>query len=190
MLLIIDNFDSFTYNLVDYFERLGVKCVVYRNNVSTDIIFAGVYDGVVLSPGPDIPKKAGNLLEIIEHYEDKLPILGICLGHQALGLHYGASLKKAIRPVHGKVSTITLGKNDFFKSIPSKIKVVRYHSLVVYDLPNDLKPLSKTDEGELMIMKHVHLPIYGIQFHPESILTEYGLVILNNWLLITGIQEK
>jgi len=190
MLLIIDNFDSFTYNLVDYFERLGEECIVYRNNVSTDIIFAGVYDGMILSPGPGIPKDAGFLLDIIDHYQDKLPILGICLGHQALGIYYGASLKKAIRPVHGKISTITLKENDFFKSMPSKISIVRYHSLIVYDLPNNLNSLSETSEGELMIMKHISLPIYGIQFHPESILTEYGLDILNNWLLITGIKEK
>ena len=108
MLLIIDNFDSFTYNLVDYLEQLKVKCIVYRNDISTDIIFAGTYSGVVLSPGPGIPKDAGNLFEIIHYYEKKIPILGICLGHQALGLHFGASLEKAIRPTHGKLSNIRL----------------------------------------------------------------------------------
>jgi len=190
MLLVIDNFDSFTFNLVDYFERLGLQCIVYRNNVPTDTIFEGVYEGVVLSPGPDKPENAGNLLEIIHYYKYRLPILGICLGHQAIGLHFGASLKKASKPMHGKLSSIFLNKDKLFKGIPSKINVVRYHSLIVTHLPKSLINLSTTTENELMVMKHKDLPIYGIQYHPESILTEYGLVILNNWLIVTQIRKS
>lgn len=190
MILVIDNFDSFTYNLVDYFERLGVNCQVYRNDVSIDVITQQDYSAVVISPGPETPEQAGNVMEILSYYEKKLPILGICLGHQAIGQFYGATLTKAIKPMHGKVSSVATIEDPIFSNLSSEIDVVRYHSLVLANLPDSLVSLSETKEGEIMVIKHKKLPIYGIQFHPESILTERGLDLLNNWLILNSIKEK
>lgn len=181
-LLLIDNFDSFTYNLVDYLSQLGANCHVVRNDVSLDAITGQPYDGVVLSPGPETPEKAGNLMEILAYYHQKLPILGVCLGHQAIGEFFGAKLGKAIRPMHGKLSTISVHPDPLWNDLPSHFQVVRYHSLILTEIAFPLKILATTAENEVMAIRHVSYPIWGVQFHPEAILTAHGLAILRNWL--------
>ncbi|GAA0892481.1 aminodeoxychorismate/anthranilate synthase component II [Fulvivirga kasyanovii] len=188
MILLLDNFDSFTYNLVDYFEQLGVKCEVVRNNVPLEAITSGHYEGVVLSPGPEVPEKAGNLMEVLKHYSGKVPVLGICLGHQAIGQLFGAELIKAIRPMHGKISRISLMEDMLFAGLPRSISVVRYNSLVVtQEKETAIRAIARSEEGEIMALRHRELPIWGVQFHPEAALTEYGLDILKNWLTYNQI---
>ncbi|MGD1840751.1 MAG: anthranilate synthase component II [Thermonemataceae bacterium] len=185
MLLLLDNFDSFTYNLVDYFGQLGVRCEVVRNDVPLSKIKQRSYQGIVLSPGPETPQKAGILLDLVDYYHQKLPILGVCLGHQALGTFFGAKLTKAPVPMHGKLSTLVcLQEALLLEGIPKQFEVVRYHSLVLTQLPTTLTPLAvtKDEHRTLMIFKHTTLPIYGIQYHPEAVLTEFGLPLLSNWL--------
>jgi anthranilate synthase component 2 len=190
MILLIDNFDSFTFNLVDYFNQLGCEVHVVRNNVPLEEIKKHTYHALVLGPGPETPARAGILMEAIDYYHDKLPILGVCLGHQALGEYFGARLVKGLRPMHGKISTIHTRGQLLFHKIPTPLKVVRYNSLVITDLPGVLKETAKTDEGENMAFRHVRLPIAGVQFHPEAALTEYGLRILQNWLDYYAITLK
>lgn len=187
LLLFIDNYDSFSYNLIDYFARTGVSCKIFRNTASLSEIMAYDYQGVVLSPGPGTPDASGNLREVIEYYADRLPMLGICLGHQALGEYFGSKLKKAIRPMHGKMSEIHVFEDELFKDIPTQFYVVRYHSLVLSELPSCLRVTSETAEGEIMSFSHKELPLKGIQFHPEAWLTEHGLRLLRNWLTSAGI---
>ncbi|MFA0961988.1 aminodeoxychorismate/anthranilate synthase component II [Roseivirga sp. BDSF3-8] len=182
MILIYDNFDSFTYNLVDYFARIGVKCAIFRNDTPLTEIVCEEYEAVVLSPGPCTPDKAGGLMEILNYYIGRLPILGICLGHQAIGLHFGARLSKAKRPMHGKVSEIQCVPHFLWNRLPTPVKVVRYHSLVLDRVPHCFKVLATTDEGEVMAIAHKELPLCGLQFHPEAVLTESGLAMLNNWV--------
>lgn len=186
MILLVDNFDSFTYNLVDYFQQLNQECVIVKNNISPSEIEGIVFDSIVLSPGPGTPKNAGNLLQILDRYHLRKPVLGICLGHQAVCEYFGGEIKKAIRPMHGKISSISGSGDALFNEIPDYFKVVRYHSLVGYNLPECLKEIAVTEERELMAVKHVGFPIWGIQFHPEAALTEYGILILENWLKATG----
>ncbi|MEM7107233.1 MAG: aminodeoxychorismate/anthranilate synthase component II [Bacteroidota bacterium] len=186
MILLLDNFDSFTYNLVDYFEQLGVTCTVLRNDIPLKEVISKNYSGIVLSPGPAKPENSGNLLKVIEHYHNKLPLLGICLGHQAIGQYFGACLQKALRPMHGKISEIDIEPDPLFKGLPTTFDVVRYHSLVLtFNDDTYLRPLAMSREAELMAMRHNDLPIWGLQFHPEAALTENGLAILRNWLLVT-----
>ena len=187
MLLFIDNFDSFSYNLIDYFARAGVSCRVFRNTALLSEITAHDYQGVVLSPGPGTPDASGNLREVIEYYTDRLPMLGICLGHQALGEYFGAKLKKALRPMHGKISEVHVFEDDLFLGLPELFSVVRYHSLVLSDMPPCLRVTSETAEGEIMSFSHKERPLRGIQFHPEAWLTEFGLSVLRNWLTSAGI---
>jgi anthranilate synthase component 2 len=182
MLLLLDNFDSFTYNLVDYFGQVGVECRVLRNDLPLSEITKYNYEAIVLSPGPESPEKAGNLMEVLEYYVGKLPILGICLGHQAIGQYFGASLEKASKPMHGKVSQINLQTEDLlFKGIPNSLEVVRYHSLILKDLKNGLESIAETMEEEVMIIRHEKYPIRGIQYHPEAVLTQFGLEMIRNW---------
>ncbi|WP_138989544.1 aminodeoxychorismate/anthranilate synthase component II [Larkinella sp. C7] len=182
-LLVLDNIDSFTYMLVDYLKQAGATCRVVRNTASLDKITAESYDGVVLSPGPGTPRQAGCLLNVIEHYHEQLPMLGVCLGHQALGEYYGARLVKAAKPMHGKLSVIRKSAEDaLVANLPDEFMVTRYHSLVLVDLPAELTELSTTNEGENMAFRHRNLPLWGIQFHPEAALTQYGLAILKNWI--------
>ena len=184
MILLLDNFDSFTYNLVDYFGRLGMECHVVRNDVPLSVIQANSYKGVVLSPGPESPEKAGNLLEVLAYYHDKLPILGICLGHQAIGLYFGAELVKN-RPMHGKISQVNCDvDNPIFLDFPKSFTVVRYHSLILQNLKNELRVTAKTGSGEIMAIAHEKYPIWGLQYHPEAILTEYGIDVLKNWIML------
>lgn len=182
MILLLDNYDSFTYNLVDYFNQLGVEVKVFRNDEGFERITSHDYKAVVISPGPEIPEKAGKCMEVLRYYINKKPILGICLGHQAIGEHFGGELKKGLRPMHGKVTEIELQKDPVFADIPQKINVVQYNSLVIDKLPASIRVIAKSGNKEIMAVRHKDLPVWGLQFHPEAALTQYGLVILKNWL--------
>lgn len=187
MILLLDNFDSFTYNLVDYFNQLGIEVKVIRNDQPLSEVMAGSYQGVVLSPGPETPRMAGNLMQVIEHYTNKVPMLGICLGHQAIGQYFGADLVKAGYPMHGKLSKVTVTESALFHGLPPEIEVVRYHSLVLERLPEILKATAYTTAGELMAFENKELKVAGIQFHPEAVLTQYGLQMLKNWASFSNI---
>ena len=182
MILLLDNFDSFTYNLADYLEQAGAVCKVLRNDASLEEINRYNYQGIVLSPGPGTPQQAGCMPAVIEHYHRKLPMLGICLGYQALGEFFGATLTKAIRPMHGKISEITTRPDALFEDIPERVRVVRYHSLLLNPVPPPLESLAETTEKEIMAFRHQQLPIRGLQFHPEAALSEFGFQMLKNWL--------
>ncbi|MDX5418726.1 MAG: aminodeoxychorismate/anthranilate synthase component II [Hymenobacteraceae bacterium] len=190
MLLLLDNFDSFTYNLVDYFGQLGVEVHVVRNDVPLEELQKLPISGIVLSPGPGEPGKAGVMMEVIRHYHEQVPMLGICLGHQALGEFFGATLTKGIKPMHGKISEITCEDDPIFAGLPQKMPVVRYHSLVLKQIPDGIIPLAYTAEGELMAFRHQALPLYALQFHPEAALTTYGLDMLRNWVSIANIADQ
>jgi anthranilate synthase component 2 len=183
-LLFIDNYDSFTYNLVDYLAQGGAQCEVCYNNIPPHQLPWQGKQGLVLSPGPETPAKAGFLLPILkEGIRRGLPILGICLGHQAIGQHFGWTLTHASKPMHGKRSSISCIADPIFEGLPRHFSVVRYHSLLL--LPNSGTPLqciAQTEAGEVMALKHQQLPIYGVQFHPEAALTEHGLDLMHNWL--------
>jgi para-aminobenzoate synthetase component 2 len=183
-LLVVDNFDSFTYMLVDYLQQAGATCRVVRNNESFDDLIKEPVDAVVLSPGPGVPKQAGRLMDIIRYYHRRVPMLGICLGHQALGEFFGAILRQAERPMHGKVSTIRIETDDvLWHGLPIEFDVTRYHSLVLTDLPPDkLMSLAVTEQDEVMAIRHQTLPIWGVQFHPEAALTQHGLRLIENWI--------
>lgn len=180
--MLLDNFDSFTYNLVDYFQQLNVTPQVFRNNQSLEYITKNKYKGVVLSPGPGLPEESGNLLNVIKYYQNKLPILGICLGHQAIGQFYKAKIIQADKPMHGKLSQVLLENDYLFKDIPNKIRTVRYHSLILDNVPDNLEIIGRTENNEIMAIRHQTLNIRGLQFHPEAILTEYGKKIIKNWI--------
>ncbi|MBF8965386.1 aminodeoxychorismate/anthranilate synthase component II [Pontibacter sp. FD36] len=190
MLLLLDNFDSFTYNLVDYFGQLGVEVHVLRNDVKLEEVQGLPIEGIVLSPGPGEPQRAGVMMDVIRHYHDKVPMLGICLGHQALGEFLGAQLDKGIKPMHGKISEISCEDDPMFAGLPSKMPVVRYHSLVLKHWPDSIVPLAYTAERELMAFRHSTLPLHALQFHPEAALTTYGLDMLRNWLRIANIAGR
>lgn len=182
-IVLVDNYDSFTWNLVDYFHRCGVQLQVIRNDVSLAKLQQLQADALVLSPGPESPQKAGNLIQFVEHFHDKLPIFGICLGHQAIGEFFGANLKKGLKPMHGKISTIKiLEQQGLYKDLPNQFDVVRYHSLVLDNLPTELIKTAISQEAELMSMRHATLPICGVQYHPEAVLTQNGLALIKNWL--------
>ena len=182
-IVLLDNYDSFTYNLYDYLCRLGVRCTIIRNDVITVTELMNLEpDALVLSPGPKRPEDAGILMEVLQKLYNKLPILGVCLGHQAIGTLFGAKLVKANLPMHGKVSLIRHQSKGLFLGISNPMQVMRYHSLLLIDIPETLEVIASTDEGEIMAMKHREWPIWGLQFHPESILTAEGLFLLNNWV--------
>ena len=182
VILLLDNYDSFTYNLVDYFAQLGVRCDVQRNNVEINKLISKPYEGVIFSPGPEKPSKAGILMKVLDHFVGKVPILGICLGHQAIGLHYGAELVKAKKPMHGKISKINCMKHELYRNIPKKHEVVRYNSLLIENVKSPLDVIAKTPSGEIMAIAHNRLPVWGLQYHPEAALSEYGLETLKNWV--------
>lgn len=182
-LLLLDNYDSFTYNLYDYFVQLGAAVSVLRNDeISVPYLKSKNFDGIVLSPGPGRPHNAGLLMEIIDSFHLNLPVLGICLGMQAIGEYFGAKLVHASEPVHGKTSLINHYQTGLFDQVQCPARVMRYHSLLLVDLPDSLIPIAWTDQMEVMAIQHVTLPVCGVQFHPESILTDDGLLVLNNWL--------
>ncbi|MFQ3215072.1 MAG: anthranilate synthase/aminodeoxychorismate synthase-like glutamine amidotransferase [Marivirga sp.] len=193
MLLLVDNYDSFTYNLVDYFNQLGVECEVVKNDLHpSEIKDPDIYMGLVLSPGPGRPEDAGFLMEYIRFFERQMPIIGICLGHQAIALYYGGSVKKAVKPMHGKLSYVFQQCGDeLCRNIPKVFEVVRYHSLIasISDAPL-LINLAQTEYAELMILRHKEKLIYGLQYHPEAILTKFGIEILENWLEIIRRKGK
>jgi anthranilate synthase/aminodeoxychorismate synthase-like glutamine amidotransferase len=184
-LVVIDNYDSFTYNLVQYFEELGALCDVRLNDQTTAAeVEATMPHGVVLSPGPGGPDDAGVTLSVVARLAGLVPMLGVCLGHQALGQHFGARVRQTARPVHGRSSPIVHDGRGMFTGLPSPFSGARYHSLTLDEatLPEHLMPTARTVDGELMGIRHSYLPIEGIQFHPESILSEHGKALLDNWL--------
>jgi anthranilate synthase/aminodeoxychorismate synthase-like glutamine amidotransferase len=193
MVLLLDNFDSFTWNLADYVHRLGVDCEVVQNDQPLSKIQKIPFQALILSPGPQTPAKAGCLMDVIDHYYNRVPVLGVCLGHQALGEFFGAELYKAAQPMHGKLSRISCREDYLFQDLPSQLQVVRYHSLLLRNLPTCLEAIAETPQGEVMALRHASLPIRGVQFHPEAILTEGGLAMLKNWLSfnkIAGLLEE
>ena len=189
MLLLIDNYDSFTFNLVHYFGELGVGCEVVRNDKLTPAeALARRPEAIVLSPGPCTPNEAGICLDLIEASAGKVPILGVCLGHQAIGQAFGGRVVRAPAPMHGKVSEIHHEGSDVFAGLPDPFPATRYHSLIVEreSLPEALEPTAFTADGIIMGLRHRDLPIYGVQFHPESIATGFGHDILRNFLALIG----
>ena len=185
MLLMIDNYDSFTYNLVQYFGELGQEVQVYRNDeITLEQIEALKPQYLVVSPGPCTPHEAGISVAAIKHFAGKLPILGVCLGHQSIGEAFGGTVIHAATLMHGKVSAITHTGKGVFKNLPSPFNVTRYHSLAIAreSLPDCLEITAWTDDGEIMGVRHKTLAVEGVQFHPESILTEHGHAMLDNFL--------
>lgn len=185
MILMIDNYDSFTYNLIQYLSILGEHVVVHRNDaIGIEDIKKMKPDMIVISPGPSAPKEAGISLEIIEAFKGQIPILGICLGHQAIAEAFGGKVIKAKSPVHGKVHPIRHIGMGVFHALTSPLRVTRYHSLVVEreSLPDDFEITAETFDGEIMGIRHKTFLIEGVQFHPEAILSESGLEILKNFL--------
>jgi anthranilate synthase component II len=189
MLVLIDNYDSFTFNLVHYLGELGAEVDVHRNDkVTSAEIIAADPDAIVLSPGPCTPKEAGICLDLIAQASDKIPILGVCLGHQAIGDAFGGKIVRAPIPVHGKLSEIRHQGEGLFRGINAPFHATRYHSLVVerQTLPRDLTVTADTDDGLVMGLAHARLPVHGVQFHPESIASEHGYVMLKNFLDIAA----
>jgi len=183
--LFIDNFDSFTYNLVDEFQKRDCEILVYRNNIEMKIIEQVIKkfkpDLIVISPGPGTPKKAGISKEIIERYHEKIPIFGVCLGHQCIVEVFGGRIDKAVETIHGKPSKITHDSVGIFKGIENPFQAGRYHSLVGYDIPYCLEISARTIERDIiMAVRHKEFPVIGVQFHPESILTPTGGLIIEN----------
>ena len=193
MLLMIDNYDSFVYNLVRYFEELGEEIIIYRNDkITIEEIEKMNIDGIIISPGPKSPNEAGLSLDIIDKFKDKLPILGICLGHQCIGHYFNAVVKKGKEPVHGKMFNITHNNKGVFNNVKNPLRVTRYHSLIVSkeNFPDSLEITSETDDKIIMGIRHKDYDIYGVQFHPEAEMTEEGLKILENFIKITKEFNK
>ncbi len=193
MLLMIDNYDSFTYNLVHFLGDLGATCDVYRNDRLTAAQAQALNPkAIVLSPGPGTPNEAGICLELVETLGSEIPILGVCLGHQAIGQAYGGRVIRAPLPMHGKVSDIRHTERSVFAGLPRKISVTRYHSLAVdrAGLPDDLEVTAETSEGLIMGLTHKSDPVHGVQFHPESIASELGHEMLANFLSLAGISPR
>jgi anthranilate synthase component 2 len=193
MLLLIDNYDSFTYNLVHFLGELGAECEVHRNDkISTDEVLKKNPKAIVLSPGPCTPNEAGICLDLIAKAGPKIPLLGVCLGHQSIGQVYGGKVIRAPEPLHGKLSTIRHFNTSVFKGLPERFQVTRYHSLIVErkSLPDCLEITAETDDGIIMGLMHKTHPVHGVQFHPESIASEQGHALLANFLKIAGIAPK
>jgi para-aminobenzoate synthetase component 2 len=186
MLLVIDNYDSFTYNLVQYLGELGAEMRVFRNDeITVDAIENELEpQQILISPGPGTPDDAGISLGVIERFSDKLPILGVCLGHQAIGQYFGGKVVRGPEPVHGKPVSVTHDGKTIFSSVPQDFSAGRYHSLVVDrdSIPECLEISAESPDGLVMAVRHKQLPIEGVQFHPESILTEHGKTLLANFL--------
>jgi para-aminobenzoate synthetase component II len=191
-ILVIDNYDSFVYNLVQYLGQLGVDCDVRRND-QIEVAEVGRLDpaGVLLSPGPSTPQRAGICMDVITEYAGRLPIFGVCLGHQAFGAAYGATVTRAPELLHGKTSEVVHDGAGVLAGLPSPFTATRYHSLAVVEstLPEEIEVTGRTDSGVVMAMRHRTLPIEGVQFHPESVLTQSGHLILANWLAACGYPQ-
>ena len=184
-LLMVDNYDSFTFNIVQYFGELGAEVEVFRNDeITLEGIAARQPDRLVISPGPCSPAEAGISVAVIQHFAGQLPILGVCLGHQSIGAAFGGQIVRAQELMHGKTSVITTTQAGVFAGLPEKFTVNRYHSLAIEraTCPPCLKVTAWTDDGEIMGVRHTELDIEGVQFHPESILTEHGHAMLKNFL--------
>jgi anthranilate synthase component 2 len=185
-LLMVDNYDSFTFNIVQYFGELGAEVEVFRNDeITLEGITARQPDRLVISPGPCSPAEAGISVAAIQHFAGQLPILGVCLGHQSIGAAFGGQIVRAQELMHGKTSVITTTQEGVFAGLPEQFTVNRYHSLAIdrATCPSSLKVTAWTDDGEIMGVRHTELDIEGVQFHPESILTEHGHVMLKNFLV-------
>jgi len=185
MLVMIDNYDSFTYNLVQYFGELGTEVKVFRNDeITIPEIEALNPDHICISPGPCSPKEAGISVATLQHFAGKVPLLGVCLGHQAIGEAFGGKVIRAKRVMHGKTDTVHTTQQGVFKDLPKEFTVTRYHSLAIEkeSLPADLEITAWTDDGEIMGVRHKKFAVEGVQFHPESILSEYGHELLDNFL--------
>lgn len=186
MVLLIDNYDSFTYNLVHYFETLGADMKIVRNDAATaEELFAMSPKAVVISPGPSSPKNAGVCVDFIKKYAGKVPIFGVCLGMQSIGYAFGADIVLARRTMHGKTSMVTHDSTGVFRGMPNPIEIVRYHSLAVAEntLPKCLRVTARAEDGEVMGIRHTDFLVEGVQFHPESIMTFGGKRMLENFLL-------
>ena len=185
-LLMIDNYDSFTYNLVQYLGELGAEIDVVRNDdAEVDSLMARAGDGLVISPGPGTPDDAGVSVAAIQNFAAAgIPVLGVCLGHQSIGVAYGARIVRAASIMHGKISTVTHDEKGIFSGLPKRIEATRYHSLVIEEssVPDILEISARTDDGEIMGVRHRSLPVEGVQFHPESIMTGEGKALLGNFL--------
>ena len=185
MIILIDNYDSFTFNLVHYLGELGADVVVHRNDkITADDVVAADPEAIVLSPGPCTPNEAGICLELIDKAAETIPLFGVCLGHQAIGQAFGGKVVRAAVPVHGKLSDIRHSNTGVFRGINGPFKATRYHSLVVEraSLPAELTVNAETDDRLIMGMMHAKLPVHGVQFHPESIASEHGHLMLKNFL--------
>lgn len=192
MILIIDNYDSFVFNIDRYLRRLGQQTEVLRNDrISSAEILERGYTAIIISPGPQTPNEAGNTLSIIKDCS-RIPILGVCLGHQAIGQAFGGQVVRAPRPIHGQTSQIEHNSTGIFEGIPNPMQVARYHSLVVDrdSLPHELESLATCEPNLIMAIKHRELPIWGVQFHPESIMTMGGFRLLANFLTLTQHTVK
>ncbi|MCB9251630.1 MAG: aminodeoxychorismate/anthranilate synthase component II [Flavobacteriales bacterium] len=193
MILVFDNYDSFTYNLCDYIQQCGNEILVVRNDEMTiEEIEKLDFSGIILSPGPGIPSESGILMPLIHTFHKRVPILGICLGHQAIACYFEESLVKAPFPMHGKVSRIKMIPHPMWNGLPENISVCRYHSLVIDRLTKSelIVTAYSLDDSQIMALSHTNLPIWGIQFHPEAILTEYGMDIINNWLKAFNLHKE
>jgi len=187
MILLIDNYDSFTFNLVHFLGDLGEQCEVVRNDALTvDAALAKRPDAIVISPGPCTPSDAGICCDLIAAAAGHVPVLGVCLGHQAIGQVFGGDVVRAAAPMHGKVSPVRHGGTDVFAGLPSPFQATRYHSLIVEagTLPDVLMPTAWTEDGTIMGLRHRTLPVFGVQFHPESIASQHGHDILANFMAI------
>ena len=187
-ILVIDNYDSFVYNLVQYLGQIGAECTVVRND-EIAVEKAREFDGVLISPGPGTPEAAGISIDMVNFCaQEKIPLFGVCLGHQAIATAFGATVSRAPELLHGKTSVIEHNNHGVMANIPSPITVTRYHSLAIEPatLPSEIEVTSTTDSGIVMSIQHKTLPISGVQFHPESVLTEHGHKMLGNWLVICG----
>jgi para-aminobenzoate synthetase component 2 len=187
-ILVIDNYDSFVFNLVQYLQQLGAECTVVRND-EVEASEAGKYDGVLISPGPGTPDKAGVSIAMIKYCAEKsIPLFGVCLGHQAIGEAFGATVSRAPELLHGKTSQVIHNGGGVLSNLPSPFTATRYHSLAVErdTVPAVLEITGSTESGVVMSMRHTTLPIEGVQFHPESVLTEHGHQLLANWLVTCG----
>jgi len=183
MWVLIDNYDSFTYILHHHLLQTGNDCVVYRNDGLTLQQLKNLHPSrLIISPGPETPLQAGITMEAIDHFHAQIPILGVCLGHQALGMYFGAKLVHTAYPMHGKTSAISHTGHPLFNGIPSPFQAMRYHSLAVKEFDKtDLETIANTDDGTVMALAHKRYACIGVQFHPESVGTEYGLQLLKNW---------
>ena len=194
-ILVIDNYDSFVYNLVQYLGQIGAETTVLRNDEVT-VEAAAEYDGVLVSPGPGTPEEAGVSITMVKHCAaNSIPLFGVCLGHQAIGVAFGGVVSRAPELLHGKTSVVTHTNKGVLRDLPSPFTATRYHSLAIEDgtLPGEIEVIARTDSGVIMAVQHKTLPISGVQSHPESVLTEHGHQMLGNWLVAcgdTGARER